>query len=63
MLRPVLISLLGGRYFPESLDCFTGIRNHIPQSYYDRPIFNNLCDRIYNLIYERAIQGLAWVCG
>lgn len=30
MLRPVLYAPLGGRYFPESLDCFTGIRSLQP---------------------------------
>ena len=27
---------------------------------YDRLTFKQVCDRIYNLIFERASQGLAW---
>ena len=34
MLRPVLISQLGRRYFPESLDCFTGIRTQRTEEKY-----------------------------
>ncbi|MFZ6029763.1 MAG: type I restriction endonuclease subunit R [Chloroflexota bacterium] len=27
---------------------------------YDRPTFRQVCERIYNLIFERASRGLAW---
>ena len=32
---------------------------NLPESY-DRPTFSQVCDRIYNLIFERASQGLGW---
>lgn len=32
----------------------------LPTSY-DRMLFKETCDRVYNTIYERAYQGLAWV--
>ena len=31
----------------------------LPTSY-DRMLFKATCDRVYNVIYERAYQGLAW---
>ena len=32
---------------------------NLPESY-DRPTFSQVCDKIYNLIFERASQGLGW---
>lgn len=32
---------------------------NLPESY-DRVLFKTTCDRVYNVIYERAYQGLAW---
>ena len=32
----------------------------LPASY-DRVLFKATCERVYNIIYERAYQGLAWV--
>ena len=31
----------------------------LPDSY-GRMLFKSTCDRVYNIIYERAYQGLAW---
>jgi type I restriction enzyme R subunit len=33
--------------------------SNIPETY-DRLTFKQVCDRIYNLIFERASQGMAW---
>jgi type I restriction enzyme, R subunit len=35
------------------------LHKSLPTSY-DRPIFSQTCDRVYNLIFERATQGLGW---
>ncbi len=32
---------------------------NLPKSY-DRVLFKTTCDHVYNVIYERAYQGLAW---
>ena len=35
------------------------VDKNLPKAY-DRLTFKQVCDRIYNLIFERASQGLAW---
>jgi len=35
------------------------VDTNLPKAY-DRLTFKQVCDRIYNLIFERASQGLAW---
>ncbi|MBK8988981.1 MAG: type I restriction endonuclease subunit R [Chloroflexi bacterium] len=37
----------------------TILDKNLPTSY-DRALFKSTCDRVYNTIYERAYQGLAW---
>lgn len=37
----------------------TVLDHNLPASY-DRPTFRQVCERIYNLIFEKANQGLAW---